>query len=77
MSPRAESVLAEALKLSDDERIELAEHLVSSVGAERDGEIDKAWGDEAQRRLEAYKQGRVQAAPYEEVMRSIRERLKK
>lgn len=73
MSPKAESVLAEAMKLSEDERIELAGQLVSSVSPDN----EKAWADEAERRLEAYRQGRVQAAPYGEVMRSIRERLKK
>jgi putative addiction module component (TIGR02574 family) len=65
------------MELSDDERIELADRLLSSIAPERQAEIDRSWMEEAERRFKAYQEGRIQSVPYEEAMRSIRERLKK
>lgn len=77
MSARVDTIFSAAMELSDDERIELADRLFFSVSPERQAEIDRSWNDEAGRRFEAYKQGRVQSVPYEDAMRVIRERLKK
>ena len=40
---------AEALQLSAEERVRLADHLLASVSAEP--EIDEAWAEETERRL--------------------------
>ena len=65
-----------AMKLSEDERIELADRLFFSVTPERQAEVEQAWASEAERRYQAYKDGRLGTVDYTEAMRAIRERLK-
>jgi putative addiction module component (TIGR02574 family) len=69
-------VLEAAMKLSEAERRELADRLFLTLSPERQAEIDRAWGGEAERRYAAYKAGKVGTVDYHEAMRSIRERLK-
>jgi putative addiction module component (TIGR02574 family) len=77
MSPRVDSIFEAAMQLSDDERIELADRLFFSISPERQAEVERSWAEEAQRRFEAYKDGRIESVPYDDVRRSIRERLRK
>jgi putative addiction module component (TIGR02574 family) len=49
------------------ERAALAEELLASLGAE--DESERAWADEAQRRLEEYRAGRARADSSEDVFR--------
>lgn len=42
-----------------------------------DSELDKIWAEEATKRWAAYKEGRLKAIPYDEVMASYRDRLGK
>jgi putative addiction module component (TIGR02574 family) len=64
------------MKLSDAERVELADRLLSSIAPERQAEVERAWAAEADRRYLAYKAGALGSVDYREAMRSIRERLK-
>lgn len=68
-----EQLEKEAEKLSEKERIELAERIIVSV--QMDPEIQAAWIAEAERRWEDLKAGRIEAIPADTVLKSIRERL--
>ena len=60
-----------ALALPPENRAALAEQLLDSLAERDQAAIDAAWGEEAQRRLEAFDQGQVRVIPGEEVMRSL------
>lgn len=65
---------AEVLRLPSHERARLAEVLIASL--EEEDEIASAWADEAERRYEELRDGRVEAIPAEEVFARIRSRLR-
>lgn len=65
-------VEAEALKLPSHERARLAEVLIASLDEE--DEVAEAWADEAERRYEELRSGKVQGIPADEVFAKIRER---
>ena len=59
-------ILENALKLKPQERLELADLLLESLDRP-DRAIEEIWAEEAQRRLEAYRAGRLKGIPFEEV----------
>jgi putative addiction module component (TIGR02574 family) len=61
MTKEAKSVLEAALALSEPERVAVAEELLQSLGGKTQAEIDEAWVAEAERRLEAYRQGKIRS----------------
>lgn len=65
---------AEILNLPAADRSRLAERLLMSL--EEDDEIMAAWGDEAERRADAFERGEIEAADFEEAMARARARLK-
>lgn len=67
MSSNALRLLDEALRLPEQERAELALRLLDSVGAEPVGDIERAWIDEAKRRLIELERGEVSAIPWPQV----------
>ena len=72
MAPNAEKLLQEALSLSEDARVDLAEALLESVeGEPADKGADAAWSAEAKRRLEEVRSGTVKPVPWEEAERQI------
>ena len=54
----------------------LAEHLMESLDADDQAEIDALWAEEAERRARELEDGTVQAIPGEEVMNRLRSRYK-
>jgi putative addiction module component (TIGR02574 family) len=72
MSLSTQDVFDAALGLPADRRAELADRLLSSLEDPVDPEIVKAWAEEADRRMEALRQGRVKAVSGEEGMAQIR-----
>ena len=56
-----------ALKLPPDERFALIDELLHSLDRP-DPELDRLWIEEAERRLAAYRSGRVQGVPAEDVV---------
>ena len=54
---------SQALQLSPQDRVSLADRLLASVSA--DGEVDEAWSQEAERRLAELENGTVAAVPLE------------
>ena len=71
MTHQAEAVLAEALKLSEKERGEIAAILFDSVELESPEEVEKAWDEEIVRRIEDVRSGKEKPIPWEEARKQI------
>ena len=65
-----DELLAEALRLSRDERARVAAELLSSL-EETDEGVAAAWSDELLRRSREVAEGRTQAVPWETARASI------
>lgn len=75
MSLTAKQIMEEAMKLSPDERADLADQLwVSAVPHE---EVAAAWDAEIARRIAEIDAGTVELVPEEEVLARIEEKLRK
>jgi len=61
-------LLDEAMKLKPEERFTLIEGLIKSLD-EPDKELDEIWAEEAERRLKAYREGRLEGIPMEEIFK--------
>ncbi len=72
MTQKSQVVLEEALKLTACERAEMAEQLIASLDEEPDSDVEQAWQEEVQRRLQQIECGEVKAIPWEEVQRRLR-----
>ncbi|HMI94633.1 MAG TPA: addiction module protein [Polyangiales bacterium] len=70
MSGQALRLLDEALQLSEQDRAELALRLLDSVG-EPTEEVERAWIEEAKRRLAQIDGGTVQTVPWAEARARI------
>ena len=75
MDTQAEQVLRSALNLHPNDRAEIAASLIQSLDEETNEEIDAAWAEEIKRRIESIDNGQVRLIPWDEVVRSMRERL--
>ena len=64
-----------ALKLAATERAVLAQHLITSLDTLDDAENEDLWLKEADRRYQAYKQGKISARPAEEAIRDAQARI--
>jgi putative addiction module component (TIGR02574 family) len=69
-SMNTSDVIEQALKLKASERFVLIQALQESLD-KSDPEIDRVWLEEAQRRLQAHREGRLAAIPMEEVFRDL------
>jgi putative addiction module component (TIGR02574 family) len=69
-----EIVETEALKLSVEERVRLADRLLASLS--EDAEIDEAWAREVERRIAEIESGRAQLVPAAEAIARARAALK-
>jgi putative addiction module component (TIGR02574 family) len=73
-----EQIESEVLKLSEEEQRELAYQILDRVsGGFETPEIEKAWIEEIERRVEEINKGTMEMIPMEEVMKQAREILKK
>jgi putative addiction module component (TIGR02574 family) len=75
MSGLIDELSRKARALPPEERIRLAEELLSSV-QDSDEEIEGAWAQEIERRLEEVESGTAKLIPAEEVFAEIRRLLK-
>ena len=71
MSERTESVINEALALSPVERAELIERLYESMRSEREREIEQAWAQESERRIDELQSGKESTVSYEQMKREL------
>ncbi len=72
MPRKVSEIVEEARQLPYGERAELIEQLIADSAKNLDPEIEKAWGDEAMRRLAEMESGKVKPVPTEEVMARAR-----
>ena len=71
-----DKLLRAALSLSPEARAQLADQLLASLDGENQKDIDAAWGEEAERRIQEIKEGKVETIDGELVMKELRSRLK-
>ena len=63
-----EELLNEAIKLKPEDRFALIEGILKSLD-EPDKTIDEIWSEEAEKRLEAYRDGKLEAVSMEELFK--------
>ena len=68
---RGKDILKEALNLEPAEKFIVVEGLLKSLD-EPDSELDKIWADEAERRLEAYRDGKLKGITMEEIFNPLK-----
>ncbi|MDQ3009889.1 MAG: addiction module protein [Acidobacteriota bacterium] len=76
MSNSYEEIIGAALSLPPGARAMLAEHLLESLDAPNQNEIDTLWATEVESRSKDVIEGRVTTIPSQEVFRELRARNK-
>jgi len=71
MTPQIAQLLTEALRLSEEQRGELAARLIDSLDPASDDDVEAAWGAEIQQRIEQLETGQVQPVPWPDARRMI------
>lgn len=61
-------ILEQALKLKPEDRFMLVEGLIKSLD-EPDKKVDEIWAEEAEKRLRAYREGRLEGISMEEIFK--------
>jgi putative addiction module component (TIGR02574 family) len=75
MSPTAEQLLTSALSLTEAERLEIAEALLSASEPPAPEPTGEAWLAELQRRSAQIDAGEAELTPWPEVKQRVRDRL--
>jgi putative addiction module component (TIGR02574 family) len=65
---KSKEILEAALKLKPDERFMVVEGIIKSLD-EPNSSIDEIWAEEAEKRLNAYRAGRLEGIPMEEIFK--------
>lgn len=76
MSPQLMECEGQALKLPPTDRATFAEHLIASLDNLNDLQNEQLWIDEADRRYNEYKSGKITARSAEEVLSDARNAIK-
>lgn len=63
---KPKEILEQALRMKPADRLMILEGLLNSLD-EPDKDVDEIWAIEAEKRLKAYKEGKVKTLTYEEV----------
>ena len=61
-------LLGEEIKLKPEERFTLVEGLIKSLD-EPDKKLDEIWAEESKKRLKAYREGKLEGVPMEEIFK--------
>lgn len=69
-------ILEEALDLTEDERIELADALEDSTLSPEEREVKAEWDAEIKRRIDAHDAGLTVGIPAEQVMEEVQAKLR-
>lgn len=77
MAHSLKELTEEALQLTPDERVTLAESLLLTIDEAHDRMVDEAIIVELERRLEDFRTGKVKGIPADQALREIRAALKK
>jgi putative addiction module component (TIGR02574 family) len=70
----SKEIVAAAMKLPKKTRARIAEQLWHSVNGMSQSEVDAAWAEEAERRIDDLDSGKVKAKPLSVVMSQLRRR---
>jgi putative addiction module component (TIGR02574 family) len=76
MSELAKKLAKEVSLLPREDRVELIEELLQSLNTPGLAEIDKLWEEEAEKRINEYENGSVEALDGKQVFKEIREQFK-
>jgi len=63
----AKDILKEAIQLEPTEKVKLVDQLITSLD-KPDKDMDRLWAEEAESRLDAFRQGKLKAVSLEEVL---------
>lgn len=69
MSKKLEDIIHVAMELSLKERAQLAGTLLLSLDEPSESEVERLWFQEAERRLQDFREGKVKGIPAEEVFK--------
>lgn len=76
MSKSVAELEREARRLPEQDRALLAQHLIASIDPGEDIDAEAAWLEEAERRYQAYRQGKLTAKQADQVFREAKSQLK-
>ena len=71
MSDQSQQVLEQALSLSPEERLKVAELLLSSLDSAAEQRIDSLWAAEAEDRLDALDRGEIETFSARDVFNEL------
>ena len=74
MTQIAEQLKQQLIRLSAQDRAELAQFLIGSLEQDEDPDAEEVWSRELDKRTEEIESGRVVGKPAEEVFARLRER---
>ena len=69
------AVLADASRLDDEARAELAAELLASLDGPADPDAERAWVAEIERRIAAIEAGTISLRPWDQVRRRIEKEI--
>jgi len=72
MSSTADKLEQEIKSLADVDKLRIVEAILTDLDGP-DPEIDRIWAEEARKRWQAYRAGRLKTVSYEEVMSKYRD----
>ena len=75
MSTLDKKLLNKILTLPSDLRSQLVEELIKSLNVPIQKEIDEIWAQEAEKRVEAIKSGKIPLIDGEQVIKQMREKM--
>ena len=75
MTTTTAKIADQALALPCDERIALVDQLLASLNSPGSAELEQAWIDEIENRIDQIDQGTVELIPGDEVMAEMRKRF--
>ena len=75
MPRKISEIVEEARQLPYGDRAELIEQLIADTAKDIDPQIEKAWGDEALRRLAEIESGKGKLIPGDEAMARVRKSI--
>ena len=71
MTPQSQQILREALGLPPIDRAELVEQILASFEFPARQDIDAAWAQEAEDRIDAYERGEISSSAANEVFKDV------
>ena len=77
MTKAAQELLADALRLDTTDRAKLAAELLASLDGEPEEDVEAAWAEEVERRIDEIESGAVKLVPWEDVKRRVEKEILK